>query len=561
MGKSVGGSLLLSLGLLLSCNLLLVETRLNGGGRLDNAEVGSQSTGTPKRDLWQTRIVGGREAPSGIFPYFVELANGCGGCLIHNDLVLTAAHCVYGHANMALLRSYPRVFIGGVVAQSGRAERSIIDFRIDPRYNPTSASYDFAILLLDNPVEIATPLQLNSEPMFPVEGQPLTIVGYGFTNQGIGRTASRLQQASVNYRSDCKSTYANGRVKEYEMMCAHAPDYSRDACQGDSGGPLIAANNVLVGVVSWGEGCAQLNAPGIYARVSAANEWMAQQKCEFSNVPPADCVCTRQSADCVPIQVNVTYDSYSTETGWQLVRPSDGAVIVSSPAKSISTSRLDTISYPILVPSGSYELHVEDSYGDGMCCQFGSGSISVFDGVGNVLHDGKFDDFLLIRFVASKTQSRAMGDNPPPTRSPSLAPTPMPSTTIPTPLPTTLAPTTPPTQLPRVSLRVEILHDHYPEETSWTLRDNVTGHELIGSPSYSVTTPMQLVAATAPGLVPGQSYTLTVHDIAHDGVCCMYGLGKIQVLLVASSGEEKEVWYHSGEFGDVIEETITIPLP
>jgi secreted trypsin-like serine protease len=159
---------------------------------------------------------------------------------------------------------------------------------------------------------------------------------------------------------------------------------------GDSGGPLLSSDNVLVGLVSWGEvranrgggfinsfspawvrsvllqGCAQWNAPGVYARVSAAREWIVQQKCEFSSVPPSRCLCTQESSDCVSIYFNITYDAYASETGWKLVRLSDGTVMVSSPVGSITSSSLETISYAILVPRGLYSLELVDSHKDGV---------------------------------------------------------------------------------------------------------------------------------------------------------------------------------------------------
>ena len=137
---------------------------------------------------------------------------------------------------------------------------------------------------------------------------------------------------------------------------------------GDSGGPLVdTRNNILVGVVSWGTGCSLAGYPGVYARVSAASEWIKQQICELSKTPPSHCSCTRYNAHlCVEIQITILYDSYPTETGWSLKRTSDGASVVSFPVGSISGSYLTAISYPVKVLSGSYLVDLQDSYGDGV---------------------------------------------------------------------------------------------------------------------------------------------------------------------------------------------------
>jgi Trypsin len=83
-------SLLLSLGLLLPS--ILTTCRATNGERDELSTEDRQPDHVRQRDLWQpqARVVGGYDAPSGEFPNFVELSNGCGGALIHADLVLTA---------------------------------------------------------------------------------------------------------------------------------------------------------------------------------------------------------------------------------------------------------------------------------------------------------------------------------------------------------------------------------------------------------------------------------------------------------------------------------------
>lgn len=71
----------------------------------------------------------------------------------------------------------------------------------------------------------------------------------------------------------CARAYQNVGTITDRMICAGYDKGGRDACQGDSGGPLVA-NDVLIGVVSWGQGCAMANFPGVYSRVATVRNWI-----------------------------------------------------------------------------------------------------------------------------------------------------------------------------------------------------------------------------------------------------------------------------------------------
>jgi trypsin len=76
--------------------------------------------------------------------------------------------------------------------------------------------------------------------------------------------------------SECDSAYSSyGGITE-NMICAAVSGGGKDACQGDSGGPLVA-DGILVGIVSWGVGCAEANYPGVYSNVAALKEFVANE--------------------------------------------------------------------------------------------------------------------------------------------------------------------------------------------------------------------------------------------------------------------------------------------
>merc|ERR1712130_767286 len=131
-----------------------------------------------------------------------------------------------------------------------------------------------------------------------------------------GPTPDILQHVEVGYvsQSECNGDYSGAITPR--MMCAADP--GQDACQGDSGGPLYDLDNdAVVGITSWGIGCANPLYPGVYSRVARGWTWIEQTICDNSDEKPEFCDDT-PPGPCKPFTLEILTDDYGDETGWQL---------------------------------------------------------------------------------------------------------------------------------------------------------------------------------------------------------------------------------------------------
>ncbi|GAA6106579.1 ST14 transmembrane serine protease matriptase a isoform X2 [Tachysurus ichikawai] len=238
-----------------------------------------------------SRIVGGQDATEGEWPWQVSLhiknsMHVCGASIISEKWLVTAAHCVQDEPKIRLSQPESWEVYLGLYRQNllNKAEKRYLKRIIaHPNYNEFTFDYDMALMELDTPVafkETIRPICLpSSSYVFPA-GKAVWITGWGATREG-GSGASLLQKAEVRIiNSTVCDSLMNGQITS-RMTCAGVLAGGVDACQGDSGGPMSSSNVVgrvfLAGVVSWGDGCARRNKPGIYTTVPKFRAWIKEQ--------------------------------------------------------------------------------------------------------------------------------------------------------------------------------------------------------------------------------------------------------------------------------------------
>lgn len=234
---------------------------------------------------FQHEIVGGVVAEKGELPFQVSLqstsgSHFCGGSLIKKNWVLTAAHCV-SNKNMQI--------VTGLHDQKDRTgTETFTPKRIiaHPQFNRGTLDYDYALIELSGDSQQRTIDLNNSEIAIPEADQaPFNVwtSGWGTTTEGsfsLPNLLNKVEVPLVTAKACNAPASYNGKITD-RMICAGLAGGGKDSCQGDSGGPLFvrqaSGDFLLVGVVSWGQGCARPNKYGVYSKVNAAIDWIASE--------------------------------------------------------------------------------------------------------------------------------------------------------------------------------------------------------------------------------------------------------------------------------------------
>ena len=213
------------------------------------------------------QVVGGSRAAQGEFPFMVRLSMGCGGALYSPTIVLTAAHCVSRTGTVTDITA--TLGVVDLNSSSAITRRSDYVYRA-PGYNGNGK--DWALIRLSSPVTGLATLPIATSTTY--DNGTFTVAGWGAASEGGGQQRYLLK-ATVPFVDDATCNSAsmyNGEVIASDEICAGYTQGGVDTCQGDSGGPMFRrdADNawIQVGIVSWGDGCARPNKPGVYSQVS-----------------------------------------------------------------------------------------------------------------------------------------------------------------------------------------------------------------------------------------------------------------------------------------------------
>ncbi|XP_014704306.2 chymotrypsinogen 2-like isoform X1 [Equus asinus] len=227
-----------------------------------------------------SRIVNGEDAVPGSWPWQVSLqySSGfhfCGGSLINENWVVTAAHCSVTTSHRVVLGEFDQ----------GSSQENIQVLKIakvvkNPSYSSLTIRNDITLVKLASSARLSntvSPVCLPSaNDNFPAGTLSVT-TGWGKTQYDASKTPDKLQQAVLPLLSntDCKK-YWGSKIAN-SMVCAGASGVS--SCNGDSGGPLVAQKNgawTLVGIVSWGSSVCSTSTPAVYTRVTEFVSWIQQ---------------------------------------------------------------------------------------------------------------------------------------------------------------------------------------------------------------------------------------------------------------------------------------------
>ncbi|XP_055384116.1 chymotrypsin-1-like [Condylostylus longicornis] len=226
------------------------------------------------------RVVGGTDAEEGEFPYIVSLrssfgSHSCGGSILNNQWILTAAHCVGAGANGITIQ-YGVTKIDSSGPNVSKVSKVITHEKYSPSDNYRN---DIALLKLTEPIQFndkVQPVKLPTQNQEFPHGTSSLLVGWGLDKSG-GSIQKILQKVDLIVFSDAECTSRHGGRTDSSQICGGVPEGWKGQCNGDSGGPM-SVNGVQVGIVSWSvKPCTVPPYPGVYTKLSHFIDWVNEK--------------------------------------------------------------------------------------------------------------------------------------------------------------------------------------------------------------------------------------------------------------------------------------------
>uniref|UniRef100_A0A672G035 Vitamin K-dependent protein C n=1 Tax=Salarias fasciatus TaxID=181472 RepID=A0A672G035_SALFA len=232
-------------------------------------KIRPQSSYTKPMDGLLPWMVGGEVGKKGESPWQVRNLTlqgrfHCGGVLIDESWVLTAAHCLDNNLRL-MVKAFKH-----------------------PDYNKLTVDNDIALLRLETPaplsdyiVPVCLPGRSMAERVLHLNGTMTVVSGWGSEDLNTAQFSSALNVIKVPLVSHgvCSRQMHPFNIT-HNVVCAGILGQRTDACEGDSGGPMVTLYRdtwFLVGLVSWGDGCGKADKLGIYTKVSNYNDWINTQ--------------------------------------------------------------------------------------------------------------------------------------------------------------------------------------------------------------------------------------------------------------------------------------------